>query len=81
MGKLLHKATQKYYELAQANDLSLAQMSLAFVNTRPFVTSNIVGATSVKQLKENIASIDVELSEDVLKGIEIIHNQIPNPAP
>jgi len=75
------EATQKYYELAQANDLSLAQMSLAFVNTRPFVTSNIIGATSMSQLKENIASIDVKLTDEVLKGIEAIHNLIPNPAP
>ena len=75
------EATQKYYELAQQNDLSLAQLALAFVNSRPFLTSNIIGATSMKQLKENIASIDLELSETVLKGIEAIHNQIPNPAP
>ena len=75
------EATQKYYELAQENDLSLAQMSLAFVNSRPFVTSNIIGATSMKQLKENISSIDLELSETVLKGIADIHDQIPNPAP
>ncbi len=74
-------ATQKYYELAQKNDLSLAQMSLAFVNSRSFLTSNIIGATSMSQLKENIASIDVTLSDQVLKGIEEIHNQIPNPAP
>lgn len=80
-GEIATSATQKYYELAQANDLSLAQMSLAFVNSRSFVTSNIIGATSLKQLKENISSIDVELSEEVLKGIETIHNQIPNPAP
>ncbi len=74
-------ATQKYYELAQANDLSLAQMALAFVNSRPFLTSNIIGATSMKQLKENIASIDVKLSEEVLEAIDTIHNEIPNPAP
>ncbi|MCL4139201.1 UNVERIFIED_CONTAM: hypothetical protein GTU68_032947 [Idotea baltica] len=80
-GEMATQATQKYYELAQANDLSLAQMSLAFVNTRPFVTSNIIGATSLKQLEENIASIDVSLSDDILKDIEAIHNQIPNPAP
>lgn len=74
-------ATQKYYELAQSNDMSLAQMALAFVNTRPFLTSNIIGATNMKQLEENIASIDVELSEEILEGIEAIHEQIPNPAP
>jgi len=74
-------ATQKYYELAQAHGLSLAQMSLAFVNSRPFVTSNIIGATTMEQLKENIGSIDVTLSDEILQGIEDIHNEIPNPAP
>ncbi len=80
-GETAVAATQKYYELAQANDLSLAQMSLAFVNSRPFLTSNIVGATSVKQLQENIASIDVELTDEILQKIEAIHGEIPNPAP
>lgn len=75
------RATKKYYDLAQSNDLSLTQMSLAFVNTRPFLSSTIIGATTKKQLEENIASIDVELSEEVLEGIEAIHNEIPNPAP
>lgn len=74
-------ATQKYYELAQANDISLTQMALAFVNTRPFLTSNIIGATTMQQLEENITSIDVKLSEEVLKGIDAIHNEVPNPAP
>lgn len=75
------KATQKYYELAQEQNLSLAQMSLAYVNTRPFLTSNIIGATTMKQLKENVGSIDVTLSPEVLDGIERIHNEHPNPAP
>ena len=75
------KATQKYFELAQANDLPLAQMALAFVHSRPFVTSTIIGATSIRQLKENIASIAVTLSPDLIKGIEAIHREIPNPAP
>ena len=61
--------------------MTLAQMALAFVNTRPFVTSTIIGATNLRQLEENIGSIDVELSSDVLKDIEAIHNSIPNPAP
>lgn len=75
------QATQKYFELAQANDMSLAQMALAFVNSRPFVTSNIIGTTSIRQLKENIASIDVQLSSELIKGIESIHREIPDPAP
>lgn len=56
-------------------------MSLAFVNTRPFVTSNIIGATSIKQLEENIGSIDVELSKEVLEEINKVHETYPNPAP
>ncbi|NAY91936.1 NADP(H)-dependent aldo-keto reductase [Muricauda sp. JGD-17] len=75
------EATKKYADLAEEHGLSMAQMALAFVNTRPFVTSNIIGATSMEQLKENIESIDVELSDEVLKGIEEIHRIIPNPAP
>jgi len=75
------EATQKYYDLATEHGLSLTQMSLAFVNTRAFVTSNIIGATSMEQLKENIDSINVDLSAELLEGIEAIHNVIPNPAP
>jgi aryl-alcohol dehydrogenase-like predicted oxidoreductase len=80
-GETSTQATEAYAALAKAHDLSLAQMALAFVNTRPFLTSNIIGATSMEQLKENIASIDVDLSDEVLEGIEEIHNTIPNPAP
>lgn len=75
------EATQKYYELAQEHNISLAQMALAFVNSRPFLTSNIIGATSMKQLKENIESIDLTLTSEVLESIEEIHNLYPNPAP
>lgn len=75
------KATQKYYELAQAHRLSLAQMALAFINQQPFVTSTIIGATTMDQLRENIASIHVDLGPEVLAGIEAIHQSIPNPAP
>ncbi|MEO9512367.1 MAG: NADP(H)-dependent aldo-keto reductase [Flavobacteriaceae bacterium] len=81
MGDTAQLATVKYHQLAMDHGLSLAQMALAFVNTRPFVTSNIIGATTMEQLKENIESMDVELSEEVLEGIEAIHNEIPNPAP
>ncbi|WP_222982070.1 NADP(H)-dependent aldo-keto reductase [Flagellimonas meishanensis] len=80
-GETAVEATKKYAELASEHGLSMAQMALAFVNTRPFVTSNIIGATTMEQLKENIESIDLEPSEEVLKGIEEIHKAIPNPAP
>ena len=75
------EATQRYYDLAGSYDLHLSQMALAFINQQPFVTSNIIGATTMEQLKENIDSIHVELSEELLGKINAIHNEIPNPAP
>lgn len=75
------EAASAYYELARENGISLAQMALAFVNSRPFVTSNIIGATTMQQLRENIASIDITLSDSIIQGIEAIQNRIPNPAP
>lgn len=74
-------ATRQYYDLAKRHGLSLAQMSLAYVTSRPFVTSNIIGATTMQQLTENIGSAKVELSSEVIAGIEAIHGLIPNPAP
>ena len=74
-------ATQKYYELAESHGLSLTQMALAFVNSRPFVTCNIIGATTMEQLKENIGSISLQLSQEVLEGIDEIHKAMPDPAP
>ena len=56
-------------------------MALAFVNRRPFVTSSIIGATTMEQLAANIASADLELDRSVLKRIEDIHRSQPNPCP
>ena len=75
------EATKKYLKIAQEHNLSLVQMALAFVSQQPFVTSNIIGATSLKQLKENIESIHLSLNKDILNSIEEIHAEIPNPAP
>lgn len=74
------EATKRYLKIAEDNGLTLAQMSLAFVNQQPFVTSNIIGATNLEQLKENINSIHVTLSDEVLGQINEVHNVIPNPA-
>jgi len=74
------QATKLYLELAEENQISLAQMALAFVNSRSFVTSNIIGATSKTQLKENIDSINLSLNNDILKKIDEIHKNIPNPS-
>lgn len=75
------EAASRYYAIAQAHGLSLAAMALAFVNSRPFVTSNIIGATTMAQLKENISSVDLHLSPEVLAAIEAVHREIPDPAP
>ena len=75
------EATEQYLQLADEHGLNPTHMALAFVNTRPFVLSNIIGATTMEQLKMNIDSLDVNLSKDVLKGIEAIQQRLPNPAP
>ena len=75
------QATDEYYKLAKDSGLSLTQMSLAYVNSRPFTTSNIIGATTMEQLRENIGSVDIELSEDLIEKINFIHSNIPNPTP
>ncbi len=74
-------ATARYLDLAKQHNLTLAQLALAFVNSRPFVTSNIIGATTMEQLSENIDSISVKLNPEILKEIDQIQEHIPNPAP
>jgi aryl-alcohol dehydrogenase-like predicted oxidoreductase len=55
-------------------------MALAYVHSRPFLTGTIIGATTMEQLKSNIDSIQVKLSDEVLEAIEAIHNTHPNPS-
>lgn len=74
-------ACSRYVALAREHGLDPAQMALAFVTAQPFVTSNIIGATSLEQLDSNLASAELKLSEEVLAGIEAIHKGQPNPAP
>ena len=73
------RATREYVRLAKEHGLDSSQMALAFVRSRPFLTSVLVGATSVNQLEKNLESVELDLSEEVLGGIEDIHNRIPNP--
>ena len=75
------QATELYAAIADKHGLSLAQMSLAFVTDQPFVTSNIIGATTMAQLRENIASASLTLSEKILDEIDAVHKQFSNPAP
>jgi len=74
------EATRRYLKIAEDHDLTLAQMALAFVTDRPFMTGNIIGATSLEQLEENIDSVNISLSDDILKKIDEVHASIPNPA-
>ncbi len=75
----VQESVRKYVALAKANGLDPATMALAFVNSRQFVTSNIIGATKIEQLKVDIASADVELSKDILDEIAKIYTEHPDP--
>ena len=78
---LAMKAYEEYYKLAREYNITMVQLAQAFVNSRPFVTSNIIGATTMEQLKENIESINIELTSEMMDKINLIHNNNPNPAP
>ena len=75
------QAVEKYLKIADKYNLSLTHLALAFVNTRPFVTSNIIGATTMEQLRENIDSVNIEITETMLEDINQVHSSQPNPAP
>ena len=75
------KCTEAYFKLAKEHGLDPAQMALAFINSRPFLTSNIIGATNMEQLRADIDSVNIELSEELLNGIQDIHAHQPNPCP
>jgi aryl-alcohol dehydrogenase-like predicted oxidoreductase len=75
------RAVEKYSKIADKYNLSLTHLALAFVNTRPFVTSNIIGATTMEQLRENIDSVNIEITETMLEDINQVHSSQPNPAP
>ncbi len=74
-------ATEAYAALAKKYDLTLAQMAIAYVNSRPFLTSTIIGATKMEQLKANVATIDMTLPAELLNEIEAVHTRHPNPCP
>ncbi|EGW54975.1 NADP(H)-dependent aldo-keto reductase [Candidatus Endoriftia persephonae] len=74
-------ATQAYVALAREHAVDPAQMALAWVTSRPFVTSNIIGATTLQQLEIDLASLQLKLSPELEAGIEAIHTRQPNPSP
>lgn len=80
-GEHADAATQAYAKVASEHGLSLSQMALAFVTSRHFVTSNIIGATTMAQLESNIASHGIKLSRDVLTALEAVHKRYTIPCP
>ena len=72
---------EEYYKISKKYNLDMAQMSLKFCEIQPFVTSVIIGATTMQQLKTNIESVNVNLSEEILKSINNVQKLYPNPCP
>ena len=69
------------FKLAKDFNLTMVQLAQSFVNSRPFVTSNIIGATTMDQLKENVESINIEFTDEMMNRVNEIHNNNPNPSP
>ncbi len=80
-GENADAAIEEYARIAEEAGLDFAQMSLAWINGRPHVASNLVGATTMEQLRSNLDSADLELSGDVLAAIDAVHRRFPNPCP
>ena len=76
-----NKAVDAYFEVSKKYDLNLTQMSLKFLEIQPFVTSVIIGATTMEQLKTNIESVNVNLDNEIIKDINEVQSIYPNPCP
>jgi len=75
------KAVEAYYQISKKNNIDMAQMSLKFCEIQPFVTSVIIGATTMQQLKTDIESVNVKLTDEIIKEINKIQKIYPNPCP
>ena len=81
LNTLALEAFDKYFKLAIDFNLTMVQLAQSFVNSRPFVTSNIIGATTMNQLRENVESINIEFTDEMMDRVNEIHNNNPNPSP
>jgi len=81
LNPLAMEAYDKYFKLAKDFNLTMVQLAQSFVNSRPFVTSNIIGATTMDQIKENVESINIEFTDEMMDRVNEIHNNNPNPSP
>ena len=75
------KAVEAYYQISKKNNIDMAQMSLKFCEIQPFVTSVIIGATTMQQLKTDIESVNVKLTDEIIKEINKVQKIYPNPCP
>jgi aryl-alcohol dehydrogenase-like predicted oxidoreductase len=75
------RATAAYADVARRHGLNMAHMSLAFARQQRFMTSVLIGATTMEQLRTNLASATVNLSQEVIQDIEAVHRSYPNPCP
>ena len=75
------KAIEEYYKISQKFNLDFAQMSIKFCEIQPFVTSVIIGATTMQQLKTNLESVNVKLNNEIINEINEIQKKYPNPCP
>ena len=75
------KATAAYLEVAEKHGLDPSQMALAFIRQQPFVSATIIGATTMQQLSDNIASCEVNLPDECIADIEAVFQRYPNPCP
>jgi len=80
-GELAERATAAYVQIAREHGLNPAHMALAFVNRQRFLTSTLIGATTMEQLRTNLASAEITLSDDVINAIDAVHRATPNPCP
>tara|TARA_B100001540_G_scaffold2400_1_gene2289 strand:- start:520 stop:1500 length:981 start_codon:yes stop_codon:yes gene_type:complete len=77
----MEKAVEEYYKISKKYNVNFAQMSVKFCEIQPFMTSVIIGATTIEQLKENIESVNIKLSNDLIKDLDEIQKIYPNPCP
>jgi aryl-alcohol dehydrogenase-like predicted oxidoreductase len=80
-GEIAERTAAAYVEIAWQNGMDPSQMALSFVNQQRFVTSNLIGATTMAQLKTNLGSAEIKLSSEVINAIEAVHRAQPNPCP
>ena len=79
--KNAEKAVELYYEISKKHFVDLAQMSLKFLEIQPFVTSVIIGATTMEQLKTNVESVNIDLTDEIIKEINEVQTIYSNPCP